>query len=135
MLANTARHWSDDRLKSILDETGNWTVNGIRGAVLCRAASLHVAIEAATKLSAQGCKVIALVRGPDESIVVFEEQMRRVWPVPRVAGQVPDEAAGRSAAAGADADPASGGRKSTLPTNRPHRHDGPGAATSYRSGP
>ena len=78
MLANTARHWSDDRLEFILDETGNWTVNGIRGAVLCRAASLHVAIKAATELSAQGCKVIALVRGPDDSIVVFEEQMRRV---------------------------------------------------------
>jgi hypothetical protein len=94
MIAITSTRRSDEQLESVLYETANWTVNGVRGVILCEVVSLRLAIAKATQFAVMGREVVALMRGRPAEIVVLSDQVRiltsrltesEVSPKPRVA--------------------------------------------------
>jgi hypothetical protein len=70
---------TDQQLEAIIAETGEWAVVGSNDRLLCRAASLRHAIEKALDQMFGPHVVIALVRRPSDHIVVFADQMFRIW--------------------------------------------------------
>jgi hypothetical protein len=64
------------RQQTGLYETANWTVNGVKGALMNEAASLWLAIEKAAAFSAAGRQVVAVAREQPSEIVVFADQIR-----------------------------------------------------------
>jgi hypothetical protein len=78
MVATTFNRRSDEQLETILYETANWTVNGVRGAVLCEVASLGLAIETAAEFAFRGREVVAVVRRPPPEVIVFSGQLRKL---------------------------------------------------------
>jgi len=72
------RHWTDEQLAAILDETDDWAVNGPQGKVLGHAASLRLAMERAADYARSGAVVIAVCRLPSDNIVIFPAQIARL---------------------------------------------------------
>lgn len=66
---------TDPRLIVMLDETAEWAVRGVCGAVLGQAASLRAAMTMARDLEDQ---VVALTQAPDDHVIVFHDQMDRL---------------------------------------------------------
>ena len=73
-----SNRWSDERLEAILSETGDWSVNGRQGQVLCRAASLRRAMDRAAEFAVSGAVVTAICRMPSNDVIVFSEQIERL---------------------------------------------------------
>jgi hypothetical protein len=69
---------SDEQLDTILFETAIWTINGHNGQVLGIAPSLRQALDRAASFTASGAAVLALCRMPDDNIIVFPPQTRRL---------------------------------------------------------
>jgi hypothetical protein len=69
---------TDEQLYLALRETGDWTVNGRGGQVLCVAPSLQLAIDRAEEYAASGAIVVALCRLPHDNIIIFAEQLTRL---------------------------------------------------------
>ena len=76
MVAEISNRRKDGQLEFILHETANWTVVGRQGVILCEVASLRIAVDRWTELSARGLIVIALVRRRHPEIVVFSRQVQ-----------------------------------------------------------
>jgi hypothetical protein len=70
---------TDEQLEAIIAETGEWAVVGTNDQLLCRAASLRHAIDQALDQMFGPQTVVALVRRPSDRIVVFTDQMFRIW--------------------------------------------------------
>ena len=69
-------NWRDTHeLVLILDRVGDWTLHGQGGRVLCHTASLREAIKTTVEYREAGQPVIALCKQPDESIIVFWNQI------------------------------------------------------------
>ena len=71
-------HRSDEQLDTILFETAIWTINGPSGQVLGTAPSLRQALDRAASYTADGAVVVALCRMPDDNIIIFPSQTRRL---------------------------------------------------------
>jgi hypothetical protein len=69
---------TDEQLQAILRETGNWTVRGSKGQILCAAASLQRAIERAADYAASDAIVTGISRLPDGDVVVLPDQLLRL---------------------------------------------------------
>ena len=69
---------SDEQLDAILFETTTWTINGLNGQVLGTAPSLRQALDTAASVTASGTVVVTLCRMPDDNIIVFPPQIRRL---------------------------------------------------------
>jgi len=69
---------TDEQLEAIFHETGDWVVNGKRGIALCSAPSLGCAMERAIAHISSRRDVIAITRLPDDNIVVFPGQIKRL---------------------------------------------------------
>ena len=69
---------SDEQLDTILFETAIWTINGLNGQGLGSAPSLRRALDRAANFTASGAVVVALCRMPDDNIIVFPPQIRRL---------------------------------------------------------
>jgi hypothetical protein len=67
---------TDEQLHAILCETGDWSVTGLQGQILCMAASLERAIQRAAEYSASDAVVTGLTRLPAGDIVVPAAQIR-----------------------------------------------------------
>jgi len=78
MFTEISKRRFDDQLNAILDERGNWKVNGSRDMVLCEANSLRDAIDKAVEITARGREVVALVRRARPEIIVFASQFQRL---------------------------------------------------------
>jgi hypothetical protein len=70
--------WTDDQLEAILDEAGDWVVNGRQGQVLCSAKSLRRAMDRAHEYALSGAVLTAICRLPSDNIIIFAEQMNRL---------------------------------------------------------
>jgi hypothetical protein len=70
---------SDEQLEAIIAETGDWVLVGTNDQLICRAASFGHAIDQALDQMFGPNVVIALVRRPCDHIVVFTDQMFRIW--------------------------------------------------------
>jgi hypothetical protein len=62
MIDRTSTRLSDEQLEFIRFETGNWTVTGPNGKILCEVASLQCAVVQAVELGALGHRIVALIR-------------------------------------------------------------------------
>ena len=71
-------HRTDEQLEVVLHETGHWIVNGRRGSVLCSRMSLNQALESAVAYEILGTTVTSVCRSPEDDIVLFPDQIRRV---------------------------------------------------------
>jgi len=69
---------SDEQLDTILFETAIWTINGLNGQILDTAPSLRQALDRAGSFTASGAVVVALCRMPDDNVIVFPPQLRRL---------------------------------------------------------
>jgi hypothetical protein len=74
----SSSHRTDEQLYLGLRETGDWTVNGRGGRVLCVAPSLRLAIDRARDYAASGAIVVALCRLPLDNVIIFAEQLTRL---------------------------------------------------------
>jgi hypothetical protein len=76
---NVRSNWlTDEQLEAILNETGNWVVNGQSGQAFCVAASLRMAIGMAETYAASDAVVAAICQLPSDNIIVFAEQIERL---------------------------------------------------------
>jgi hypothetical protein len=82
---------TDEQLDAILNEAGNWVVNGQAGQAFCVAASLRMAIGMAETYAASDAVVVAICQLPSDNIIVFPEQIERLRRVIAVREVVPDE--------------------------------------------
>jgi hypothetical protein len=74
------RYRPDEQLEVILDDaTQEWTVYGPRGVVVCRAKSLRTSMEQAYDTTSYGQKIVAVACGPDDAIIVFSDQLWRLF--------------------------------------------------------
>jgi hypothetical protein len=69
---------TDEQLQAILRETGNWTVRGSEGQILCAAASLQRAIERAADYAASDAIVTGISRLPAGDVIVPADQIIRL---------------------------------------------------------
>ena len=69
---------SDEQPDTILFETAVWTINGLNGLVLGTAPSLRQALDREASFTASGAVVVALCRMPDDNIIIFPSQTRRL---------------------------------------------------------
>jgi hypothetical protein len=69
---------TDEQLEAILNDVARWVVNGRQGQPLCTAASLRHAIDRAHLLATSGAVVIAICRLPNDNVIVFSEQIKRL---------------------------------------------------------
>jgi len=63
---------SDDELIALLDESASWSGRDARAAILFEAGSLRAALALAMEREP---RVVALVRGEDQDIIVFRAQI------------------------------------------------------------
>ena len=78
MIAALSKRRFDEQLEAILDDAGDWRVNGAQGIVLCDATSLRIAIEKAIEINARGHEIVALVHRSRPEIIVFASQFQRL---------------------------------------------------------
>jgi hypothetical protein len=78
MITALSKRRFDEQLEAILDDAGNWKVNGAQGIVFCDATSLRIAIEKAIEINARGHEIVALVHRSCPEIIVFTSQFQRL---------------------------------------------------------
>jgi len=78
MIGEISKRRFDEQLEAILDEAGNWKVNGAQGVVLYEATSLRSAVERAMEIAARGHEIVALVHRARPEIIVFSSQYQRL---------------------------------------------------------
>jgi hypothetical protein len=77
-MANLQSSWrTNDQLLAILDDTGNWVVNGQGGQILGVGASLRRAMDRVEAFAMSGAVVVALRRHTSD-IVVFPSQIQEL---------------------------------------------------------
>jgi hypothetical protein len=75
--SNGAR--SDHELLAVIDDNGLWVVRGGIGGPLCVAQNLRSALGMAFKQSTANVVVQAVVKLPNNAIVILPDQLHRLW--------------------------------------------------------
>ena len=91
--SEASSRWTDEQLEAILDDAGDWVVNGRQGQVLCPAASLRRAMDRAHEYALSGAVLTTICRLPYDNIIIFAEQMNRLRRIIEARGVVPHLAA------------------------------------------